>query len=76
MKDHGAQDTAARLRQVLARDRMQAGTEMMAMLRSDMRHLLGDYFDLDADSVMVHLEPKEDGSYQVHIVAKAIRIVR
>ena len=75
MKDRGAQDTAARLKRVLARDRMQAGNEMMAMLRSDMRHLLADYFDIDPDSVTVRLEPQDDGAYRVHIAAKAIRIV-
>ena len=55
---------------------MLASKEMMEMLRSDMRHLLGDYFDIDPDSVHVHLEPKEDGAYVVHVAAKAIRIVR
>lgn len=76
MKESKAQDTALRLRQVLAQDRMLASKEMMEMLRSDMRHLLGDYFDIDPDSVHVHLEPKEDGAYVVHVAAKAIRIVR
>ena len=76
MKENKALDTAARLKQVLAQDRMLAGKEMMEMLRSDTRHLLGDYFDIDPDSVHVHLEPKEDGAYVVHIAAKAIRVVR
>lgn len=76
MKDKRAAETATKLRQVLVQDRMQAGKEMMEMLRSDMRHLLGDYFDIDADSVSVHLEPKEDGAYVVRVSARAIRIVR
>ena len=76
MKQNRAQDTADRLKIVLAQDRMQAGKEMMEMLRSDLRHLLADYFDLDADSVTVQLTPKEDGVYAIHVTAKAIRVVR
>lgn len=63
-----------RLMRVLQQDRLHMSTENMAMLRSDVAHLLEDYFDLDTDSMQVNLEAREDGAYILRIAAKAVRI--
>lgn len=64
----------ARLKRVLMQDRMNTSQETLAMLRSDMAHLLTDYFDLDESSLRVTLDAREDGGYLVRVAAKAIRI--
>jgi len=74
MRDGRAAKEQARLMRVLVQDRMGASDETVAMLRSDLVHLLEDYFDLDADSLKVALDAREDGGYFLRIVAKAVRI--
>ena len=74
MKGTRAAKEQARLMRVLVQDRMGASDETVSMLRSDLRHLLEDYFDLDADSLKVVLDPREDGAYLLRVVAKAVRI--
>ena len=63
-----------RLQRVLQQDRMNTSAETIAMLRSDVAHLLQDYFDLDTDTLQVNLDAREDGAYAVRIVARAVRI--
>lgn len=74
MKESRAARERARLVRVLVQDRMGTSDETLSMLRSDLLHLLEDYFDLDADSLKVGLDAKEDGAYRLRVVAKAVRI--
>lgn len=63
-----------RLMRVLQQDRLNTSADTLAMLRSDLAHLLGDYFDLDAESLAVTLDAREDGLYLLRVNAKAVRI--
>ena len=74
MKDKRARQEEERLVGVLMKDRLSASGETLAMLRSDLMHLLEDYFDLDADSLHVSLDAREEGGYLVRIAAKAVRM--
>ena len=74
MRERRVAKEQARLVSVLVKDRMGATPDVVSMLRSDARHLLADYFDLDEGSLKVTLDAKEDGAYVVHIAAKAVRI--
>ena len=74
MKDSRAAKEQARLMRVLVQDRMGTSDETISMLRSDLMHLLEDYFDLEADSLKVALDAREDGAYLLRVVAKAVRI--
>jgi septum formation topological specificity factor MinE len=74
MRERSASKEQARLISVLVRDRLGTSQETVSMLRSDVAHLLEDYFDLDKDSLKVALDAKEDGVYIVRIIAKAVRI--
>ena len=71
-----AQRTAERLQNVLMQDRFLQGADSMAMLRSDLTNLLGDYFDLNRSSLSVTVNPVKDGSYRVTIEATAVRVYR
>ena len=74
MREKRADKERARLRAVLVQDRMGASEEIIGMLRSDVAALLDDYFDVDADSLKVVLDAREDGMYLLRIAAKAVRI--
>ena len=74
MKDRRARQEEERLVGVLMKDRLSASGETLAMLRSDLAHLLEDYFDLDADSLKVTLDARDDGGYLLRIAAKAMRM--
>ena len=74
MKECHAAKEQARLLKVLVQDRMGTSDDTLSMLRSDLTHLLEDYFDLDADSLKVALDAREDGAYLLRVAAKAVRI--
>ena len=74
MKDRRARQEEERLVGVLMKDRLATSGETLAMLRSDLAHLLEDYFELDPDSLRVSLDAREDGGYSLRITAKATRM--
>ena len=62
-----------RLKDILIKDKVKATHGFLEVLKSDLRHLLGDYFELDSD-VYLELELTDKGDFYVIINTRANRI--
>ncbi|MBO4555099.1 MAG: cell division topological specificity factor MinE [Clostridia bacterium] len=62
-----------RLRDMLTKDKLGLSDGFMTAFRSDLTHLVGDYFDL-SEGVKIDVKLQEDGKYVLSITATADRI--
>ena len=62
-----------RLKDILIKDKVKATPGFLDVFKSDLRHLLGDYFELDSD-VYLELELTDKGDFYVIINTRANRI--
>ena len=61
---------ALRLRDMLAKDKLKTG--FVTAFKSDVTHLVKDYFDIDA--IDFDFKETDNGKYEIVVVAKVSRI--
>lgn len=64
-----------RLRDMLTHDKLSLDDGFMTAFKTDITHIVGDYFDLTGE-VQINVEQGEDGKYFVSVTAQASRINR
>jgi hypothetical protein len=68
-----ADAAAGRLRKVLLTDKIKAASSLEAVVRSDVFHLLENYFESIPGSVEARLSVDDGGLLDIKITAKAVR---
>ena len=63
----------ARMRDMLTKDKLGYADGFMTAFKGDLRHLVGDYFDIDGD-LNINIEQREDGKYVLSVVAVASKL--
>lgn len=64
---------SARIRDMLTKDKLAFDEGFMTAFRADIKHLIGDYFDLDGD-LQISVEQRPDGKYVVSVMSVASKI--
>lgn len=73
MKNTTARDAAARLQNILTRDKIQVPEGFSDILKSDLTNLLNNYFEL-CPGISIEIDLSESSDFSVKIAVKAKRV--